>query len=73
MITCRKCGSDKVFFTKHINWGPVAGNVYHYKLHCDSCHTKYNLERCKEIYEQVKDLDWIYEKSYRKHLKELNA
>lgn len=66
-MNCRYCKSNSLFFTKHLNWGPKMGNCYHYKVHCKSCHKSYNVERCKEIFDKIKDKNWIYSKSYKKH------
>lgn len=65
-IGCRKCGSNKVSYTKHLGWGEKMGTTYHYKLHCDNCGTKYYVKRDREVFEKVVDKQWIKSKSVLK-------
>ena len=64
---CRKCKSCNLTFTKHIGYGNKMGKVYHYKAHCSNCGLSYFVKRTKEIFEKVKDEDWIQSKSFKRY------
>lgn len=67
MQLCRKCSSTKLEFSKIIGYGEKMGKVFHYKIKCKKCGTKYMTERTKEVYERVKDKKWILSKAYKKY------
>lgn len=48
------------------------GQGYHYKVSCLDCRKSYHVERCKEIYEKVKDLPWLKSKKTIKHIAKAN-
>lgn len=65
-VICRNCGSDSLWYSKHINWGPKAGTVYHYKIHCNGCQKSYHVERNWYVFEKVKEVPWNKSKSFIK-------
>jgi len=58
-MRCRKCNSDSMDYTKHINYGPKMGNVYHFKAHCLACGKSYHVSRTSQVFDKVKDKNWI--------------
>src|SRR5437660_757131 len=65
---CRKCDSTNVWFTKHIHEGKIQGKTFHYKLWCVNCGAVYNTPRTKDVYEAVKDQQWIQGKKESKRI-----
>jgi C4-type Zn-finger protein len=65
-MNCRECGSEDLKYSKHMGYGPVMGNVYEYRVNCGKCHASYTVKRTQEVYEKVKDQDWVKSKNARK-------
>lgn len=65
---CRKCGSEKLKYWKKIHQGKLY-KQFHYGVRCQSCNTRYKVSRSKYIYEQVKDINWLYSKNAKRLMK----
>jgi hypothetical protein len=64
-IYCRYCGSSNIAFFKRIHQGELV-KQFHYGIKCLDCNKSYKVERTKEIFLKVKDLEWEYSKNAKK-------
>lgn len=60
-MQCRHCNSTNLTFSKYIFKGKVQ-TQYHYEVKCKDCRKRYKVTRCKEVYDQVKDIPWKFKK-----------
>lgn len=61
-MECRKCKSRNLKFAKLVHEGPKQGKSYHYRAWCQDCGFGYHVERCKEVFDKVRDIPWSYKK-----------
>lgn len=64
-IKCRFCGSINLIFEKWVHNGKIQGTTFHYKAICHDCRKSYHIERCKEVFDAVKDQEWKTKKKKR--------
>ena len=70
MVKCRKCNSYNIEVNKYIHKAIKGGkDSFHYKISCRDCKSSYHTERTREIYEMVKDKQWLLSTAARKRAK----
>lgn len=63
-MICDKCGSKSLSFSKLLGLGYIG-----YRAECKDCGRKRHVARTKEVFEKVKDQQWVKSKELLKREK----